>query len=324
MKMRHSNRMNAGFTLVELLIAVAVTAIVLTALVSVFSSQQRMFTNQSELAKTQAGTRISLLLLARDIRMAGYLGIPLGFDIMAANPSRANVIALKNDSTFIQNYPTASFGNGLNTNSDVIEVLGNFVRRTARLTQQATPAGTQINVDDNSAFRGTGLSKPGWLALGPVSGQGNVELLQITTVPGGTASYVNVASAPANTYDVDDTIVAPVFKRIYYVNAQADTLNIVNCEDDDCSSNTDRPMATGVDDMQVTYITDANPADGVVDTSVEMFCDPCTVRGVKIILWTKTRQYEQGRQIMRKNSTVAKIRNLAFNHFSCSLPGCTF
>jgi len=67
------SRLNkSGFTLVELLVAMAVSAIVLTLMYQVYRSQLRTHTTQQELVEMQQNLRAALYLMERDVRMAGH------------------------------------------------------------------------------------------------------------------------------------------------------------------------------------------------------------------------------------------------------------
>ena len=61
-----------GFTLVELMIAMVVTAIVSMALYSVYSVQQRHYTAQNQVTLMQQNLRAAGDMLARDLRITGY------------------------------------------------------------------------------------------------------------------------------------------------------------------------------------------------------------------------------------------------------------
>ena len=61
-----------GFTLVELLVALCVAAIILTSIVSIFSRMSRSYTIQNASADLQQGMRAALDVISRDLRMAGY------------------------------------------------------------------------------------------------------------------------------------------------------------------------------------------------------------------------------------------------------------
>jgi len=74
-----------GFTLVELMIALALGTLVVAAVISVFLSNKRTYTTNNALSQVQDNSRVAFELLARDIREAGLTG--------CGNPGRiANVL----------------------------------------------------------------------------------------------------------------------------------------------------------------------------------------------------------------------------------------
>jgi type IV pilus assembly protein PilW len=64
-----------GFTLVEVLSALAILAIAMTAVFATFSSQQKSFTVQNRVVELQQNLRQAAEYMARDLRLAGY-GLP--------------------------------------------------------------------------------------------------------------------------------------------------------------------------------------------------------------------------------------------------------
>jgi prepilin-type N-terminal cleavage/methylation domain-containing protein len=62
-----------GFTLLELLIGVAVFGIVMVAVYSVFSSANRVYASQEQIVAAQQEARSALEILGREIRMAGLI-----------------------------------------------------------------------------------------------------------------------------------------------------------------------------------------------------------------------------------------------------------
>jgi len=60
-----------GFTLVELLVALAISGIVLTSILQLFSNSQETYSTQEDVAAMQQNVRTAKLFLERDIRMAG-------------------------------------------------------------------------------------------------------------------------------------------------------------------------------------------------------------------------------------------------------------
>jgi prepilin-type N-terminal cleavage/methylation domain-containing protein len=68
-----SKKNNKGFTLVELLVAVAISACVLTAICSLYVSSDKVYTAQNQVAQAQQDARAGLDILGREIRMAGFI-----------------------------------------------------------------------------------------------------------------------------------------------------------------------------------------------------------------------------------------------------------
>jgi type IV pilus assembly protein PilW len=61
-----------GFTLTELLVAMAMVGIVMAAVYSTYKSQQDTYVAQEQVAEMQQNLRASLYQMARDLRMAGF------------------------------------------------------------------------------------------------------------------------------------------------------------------------------------------------------------------------------------------------------------
>jgi type IV pilus assembly protein PilW len=61
-----------GFTLVELMIAVAISGIVVAAIYSAYLTQQRTYLAQEQVAEMQQSIRAALDIMVREIRSAGY------------------------------------------------------------------------------------------------------------------------------------------------------------------------------------------------------------------------------------------------------------
>jgi|GEM_PF-2074440 len=61
-----------GLTLIELMVALALSFIVIGAVYRAFSSQQRTYTIQDQVAEAQQSARVAMNILMRDLRMAGH------------------------------------------------------------------------------------------------------------------------------------------------------------------------------------------------------------------------------------------------------------
>lgn len=68
----HNRSKEHGFTLVELLVAMAITAVVMAAVYSLYKTQQDSYIAQDQVVEMQQNVRASLYQMARDLRMAGF------------------------------------------------------------------------------------------------------------------------------------------------------------------------------------------------------------------------------------------------------------
>jgi type IV pilus assembly protein PilW len=77
---------SSGFTLVELLVAMAISGIIAGAIFTAFLSQQRSYLAQEQVSEVQQNLRAALDIMTRDIRMAGYSRGAPGFGITDISP----------------------------------------------------------------------------------------------------------------------------------------------------------------------------------------------------------------------------------------------
>ncbi|MBA3013153.1 MAG: prepilin-type N-terminal cleavage/methylation domain-containing protein [Desulfobacula sp.] len=63
---------NRGFTLIELMVAMALVGIVIAGIISSYTGQQEAHLSQKQVVEMQQHIRAGLYIMAREIRMAGY------------------------------------------------------------------------------------------------------------------------------------------------------------------------------------------------------------------------------------------------------------
>ena len=80
----HQSVRERGFTLVELLIVMAVGTIVMSAVMTSFYSQHKSYLVQDDVVEMQQNLRVALDMISNDIRSAGYDPNSLGAGITAA------------------------------------------------------------------------------------------------------------------------------------------------------------------------------------------------------------------------------------------------
>lgn len=75
-----------GITLIELLVALIISAAVIAGIYRVFVAQSKAYTVQEQVVEVQQGTRSAMEILLRDLRMAGFDSDDVGSKISIANP----------------------------------------------------------------------------------------------------------------------------------------------------------------------------------------------------------------------------------------------
>ena len=92
-----SKKQNAGFTVVELLVAMALSGVVMASVYSSFSVQHRAYVAQEQIAAMQQNLRAALYLMEREVRMAGH--DPAGASGTGIVTANASSIRVRSDVT---------------------------------------------------------------------------------------------------------------------------------------------------------------------------------------------------------------------------------
>ncbi|MDY0187681.1 MAG: prepilin-type N-terminal cleavage/methylation domain-containing protein [Syntrophus sp. (in: bacteria)] len=108
-----------GFTLVEVLVTLAVSLVLLGAVWGFFENQHRNYSTQERLTEMQQNARAGLEMMSREIRMAGYnptgaVGLPVCAGTNMASASNSPCAGISNASS-----NTVSFSADLNGNGAV-------------------------------------------------------------------------------------------------------------------------------------------------------------------------------------------------------------
>jgi prepilin-type N-terminal cleavage/methylation domain-containing protein len=81
-----------GFTLVELLVAMLIGAVVLTAVMTSFQSQHNTYLTQDQVVEMQQNARVAMSVLKGDIRSAGYDPSGQGAGIITADSDQLSFL----------------------------------------------------------------------------------------------------------------------------------------------------------------------------------------------------------------------------------------
>jgi len=275
----------AGFSLVEVMAALVILAIALTAVFATFISQQKSFTVQNRVAEMQQNLRQAVEYMSRDIRMAGY-GIPDNVTI----PN--NVIATGVTSI------RSLYAKDNTTGPDQIYILYLFdmddnQRSTWNTAPMANGAGT-VTVDNTDGF----LPAPaGELVI--VTDLVKAQLFQTgsktaTTLNFGGTIYPGTASstyATGSPPPAPSTVAKARFNR-YFIDNTTDPAHPTLVVDR-MAGQPYQPVADDIEDMQLTYGIDNN-ADGIIENWSSSPTTPSQIRQVRLQFIARTRLPEAG------------------------------
>lgn len=178
-------RGGAGFTLVELLISVAVSSIIIVGAAAMLANMGRSSAGEQVEQRTKENAKTALSLLAQDIRHAGY-GVPVEL------PVQRSVDLTGNSADFDRMY-NLSIDNVNRTNGADELLLGG-------IGMDLTPAGTQAH------FILDGPS-PNTFRIPRVDGFGNGFLMRPEVASGDVALYVTVVDPQKGWQSGDEAVV---------------------------------------------------------------------------------------------------------------------
>jgi prepilin-type N-terminal cleavage/methylation domain-containing protein len=153
-----------GFTLIELLVAMALSLILVGAVYGTFTSQQKSYTVQDQVAEAQQNARMAMNILLRDIRMAGY-GMPEdGVTVGSPAKTYSNAIHITKD--------------GHQQSFDSITLVGAFGAPSGYLSQTLSAGSTEVFLGSGSEAEDFDTEDNKYIFIG------GIDKLKVTGVAG--------------------------------------------------------------------------------------------------------------------------------------------
>ncbi len=257
-----------GFSLVELLIVIALGGILIASLASVFVTQSRTYSIQSDIGEVQYSAKAVLDYIAREIRMAGS--------------------GLRDKNYYFKNGTTFAILSSINsdTGPDAIRIRGNFQGIYGNIS---SVLGTSIEDDDSSketftvAYKNTNkarFSVGNYITVSSTGG--NAEIRRIAGVSGTNKQNISLSSGDGFNYNHREGTAFNCIQEVrYYIDSNG-TLRRNNFE-----NNGNQPILDNVEDLQFMYGIDTD-GDGYVDQWVNNVSDGTNkidqIKAVKIWL----------------------------------------
>jgi prepilin-type N-terminal cleavage/methylation domain-containing protein len=284
-----------GVTLIELLIALAISAILVAGIYRTFIHQQKTYATQEQVADMQQNVRVAINRMMREIRMAGFGG------------KNENT---KGDNDIITAFVTVNgFANIINPvndtivdgiNHDQITVIGAF-RQIGILAAAANAGDNTININyiGNTKFD---TDKKKYMCI---NGRYNYEV-DPTKPPITLAKTAANPSGTLNESHVAGELVFLVEAITYGLEKDPNGTPVLFRDSNTGGGNQD--VAEYVEDLQFRYVLADN-------TEVDLPGNPKDVRGVRIRIQARTRlsdpELKEGGGFRRRTlNTYIDLRNL--------------
>jgi type IV pilus assembly protein PilW len=282
----------AGFTLLEVMTAMVILGIAMTAAYATFQFQHASFTVQNRVAEAQQNLRSVLEVMGRDIRLAGY-GIPAAVNLPPG--------LLPTGDNTIRNFRPLN----RTTGADEIYILYLY-DMDASLPPTDAPLGMGAYANSLNVTSTAGFAR-GDLVL--IRNDQSADLFEVTGTPSATTLDFDVGMStnlynsltshtpfPVPGYASGDTVSRARFVRYFIDTTDPDHPTLML----DRMTGAAQPLADDIEDMQIQYGLDTD-GDFVVDNVVNAPTagQISQVKQVRLFLSARTRMTEKGWQDAR-------------------------
>ncbi len=267
--MKKEKQNSQGFTLVELLVAMAIALVVLAAIFYTFKSQQDSYVVQSQVAVAQQNVRAAMHMISRDIQMAGYytnfetVTITMDWDGMGGDEAMRPLIYARDNIT--------GSGDGIKDNTDLIVIVKASMENGRQLNAGELANGTTAS----ATLRDAGDLKNNKYTLLVKADLSQAEFFRVTNDSG----TMNLSKTLVETYTEGDWIFrADII--IYYVSdtdPEHPTLMRQNLGNNEAA----QLVAEDIDNLQLRYLLNNG---NMVDSGF----NGKEVRAVEIAILTRT------------------------------------
>ncbi len=266
-----------GLSLVELMVALTIGLIILTAVSSLFVSSKQTYTTQDSLARLQENARFAMQFLIKDIRLAGYygclydVGVPplktnsdgsvgtstLKYDLNGAVPFASNAFipieAVENASGTWSPSGTTPIPTSIKPGTDAIAIRMADLAVSANIAPGMLNGSSALNVDNATPFT------TGDIIM--VADCGGADIMQVTGINGNTLQHATTGASPGNvTLNLTKAYEPPgrVFRmttRQYFIRTKTNGVPALFRQDNTGAA---EELVEGVENLQILYGKDTD------------------------------------------------------------------
>lgn len=285
MKVKHSSRLpagsEAGFTIIELLVAIAIGLVILAGIFRTFKAQQDSYVVQDQVAAMQQNLRAAMYLITRDLQMAGWY---TNFDRSNHNIDWNDLDSDQDHATGPENWRplviphdnNSTAGDGVRDGTDMLIVVKASDGSGRLLSGSETAGGTSVSIDLAASGLNSTTNRYGLLVKNDLR----------------TADLF-IAGASPNPWSLSEDYLSgdTVFRTdliVYRINEDADhpTLQRGNLG----AWNGYQTVAENIDNLQVRYYLQDDP----VPKDTLTLATQHRVRAVEVILVGRTASPQRG------------------------------
>ena len=280
MNMNKLNNRQCGFSLIELMTAMVISILLLTAAVGMFITNNRIYREQNEMGQLQENARFAMSLIIKDIRSVAFVGCADDITKVTNNLTNVTDLTLNSFSVSATSDLIEGSENGANwqpststsavanmiTTTDAIPSDGITVRRLETTGVEVTTAMGAVN-DPLTTAVGNGFAQGDYLV---VSDCGGADIFRVTNADANTTGTVKHVAGAHNTtsnfsrvYSTTASIYTLVNRRYFIRNSATGSGAALWRE----SLAGMEELVEGVESMQVLYGEDTN-TDFIADAYV--------------------------------------------------------
>ncbi len=245
-----------GVTLIELLIALVISALLIAALYRTFIGQQKTYIVQEQVVDTQQNVRVAINKMMRDIRMAGFGGVG---DVLGGGVNGPTEVI------------TSPPSNNSITNNNSITIVGGF-KQVSTLAAEAAGAQSQVTLAiaaDASQFDGAAHH---FISIGGT--ESNI----VSSIAGATLTLSNRLKLTHKVTDqLGNPVSVPIFKiqAITYLCGVSDGKPVLQRNEN--TGGGAQPLAENIENIQFEYF-DANGSQTANPPNIRMVRVTVTAR----------------------------------------------
>ncbi len=278
-----------GLSLVELMVALTIGLIILTAVSSLFVSSKQTYTTQDSLARLQENARFAMQFLIKDIRLAGYFGCLDNVDASTTN------ISLNGGTTFFNNafFPTEGIENatgtwsrsgsalptGMKTGTDAIVVRLADESAATNVSPGMMNGSSTLNVDSASPFAVNDVAV--------VADCKGADVMKITGIAGNALQHG--AGSLGKAYEPPARVFKMVTRQYFITTKTVDGKTVPVLSRDE--NNNVAELVEGIENLQILYGEDTDdPQDGAPNTyrKANAVADWAKVTSIRIGILART------------------------------------